>query len=256
MRPHYYKRLFFISALITLGLFAVVITSGQGSQPFNVPNAQQKTFKMPDILSQNNITLPSAPQASTNSTVASTSDFVRVVDDVEILSMRVPKAWDDISWGHWERNNIHVGIYLVAAPDLGAYYDNTGPGVFYGVSDVLIDKIPVSNPALEVNPAVLRLLATEFVTHRGRCNNNSRYDFVSNYQVGKMDYYFNCDQQPITQLIVGTMPAHQQQIHLLRISLANSTDVLIAEEILNSYQVLIPSLDDPHHEDSPHNHSH
>jgi hypothetical protein len=228
--------------------------NGQGDPPIPRP------FVVPPANSAEAFPFPQALVDRFDVSSASLSgpiDYVntsRVTDDIESISMRVPRSWRDVESGLWVVDGQTVGRYITAAPDLHEFTDGSGSGVFFGVSRSLVGNQAVSNPALMVNPAVSQLLLREQNQKRGRCQNNGRFAYADNYYQGEYDLYMDCSTGQTGQIILATTPAHQSYISLVRITVNSEADLIAANQILNTFQVLNPSLEDEHHEDDGHEH--
>jgi hypothetical protein len=177
------------------------------------------------------------------------TNYRRVTDDIESISMRVPTEWDDIETGPWMRNGRQIGIFIAAAPDLDKFYNSDlEPGVFFGVSRDLAGKNRVTNPALVLNPAVGQVLGTERANRQNRCRHGGRFGYQNDFFRGEYDSFLDCKRAGQGELVIVTMPAHQEFVTVLRIGVVTQADLDAAAHILDTYQVLNPSLDDEHHD--------
>jgi hypothetical protein len=195
-------------------------------------------------------TLPFAEDVSSEFSGASLSvysNYVRVADYTESISMRIPSEWRDVESGEWILQGKDVGLFIAASPDLDAFYNSEGvPGVFFGASRDLAGSVRVSNPALMINPAIPQLLSNQRGNNLKKCLDKGRFDYKNEFYRGQYDLYVDCDQHGQRKLVVVTMPAHQEFITYLRISGFNQGDLDAAAHILDTYQVLNPSLKDEH----------
>jgi hypothetical protein len=220
-------------------------------RPFLVPPASSlKPFAFPQAL-MDRLDVASVARLSSGFDYVNTS---RVMDDIESISMRVPRSWRDVESGPWVVDDQTVGRYIAAAPDLYQYSVGSGPGVFFGVSTSLAGNQKVSNPALMVNPAISQLLLHEQNQKQGQCQSNGRFAYSDNHYQGDYDLYLDCINGQTGQIVLATMPAHQNYISLVRITINSEADLIAANTILNTFQVLNPSLEDEHHEDDDHSH--
>jgi hypothetical protein len=177
------------------------------------------------------------------------SNYMSVTDDVESMTMQVPSEWHDVETGRWIVKGQDVGIFIAAAPDLDRFYESSSePGVFFGASRDLAGSKRVANPALMLNPAILNLLSDEHGNHQGRCRDGGRFAYENDFYRGQYDVYLNCVQAGQGELVVVTMPAHQEFITYLRITIINQSDLAAAAHILDTYQVTNPRLQDDHHD--------
>lgn len=252
-----------VASLVAFGSVFAALGIGSNSNA----SAQQSPALVLGEGAQSNIGLDTAPASrialptslrnalaadSTNQQDAY-SEYMRVSDDNEFITMRIPAAWDDVESGLWSPNgNQELGVYLVAAPDLEAFTSSQGPGVFFAVSRELAVGQKVSNPAKEINPAILNLLSFEG-SKRASCNQEGRYGYDDKFYKGLYDVYLNCGAD--NDIILATMPAHQEFITLVHVAVETEADMNAASEIFASYQVLNPGLVDHHHDDG-HAHEH
>ena len=175
------------------------------------------------------------------------TNYIRVTDDTESMSMRVPSEWDDVETGPWIVQGKEVGIFIAAAPNLDRFYgDGAEPGVFFGASRDLAGNTRVTNPAHTLNPAILRLLSRERGNNWGRCRDSGRFAYENDFYRGQYDLYLDCVRTGHGELVIVTMPAHQEFITYLRITVANQGDLDAATHILDTYQVLNTHLEDDH----------
>jgi hypothetical protein len=198
-----------------------------------------------DRLGASNLT----PQNATGSTAY--TNYVRVTDDIEAMSLQVPIEWNDIQTGTWTVRGRDVGLFIKASADLNHFASSDEPGVFFGVSRELADAPAVSNPALTLNPAILRLLSDQKANRQGRCRDSGRFAYQDNFFRGDYDLYLDCTEGGVGEIVLVTMPAHQSYLTFLRINLRSADDLYAATHILESYQVLNGSLADEH-EDHAH----
>src|ERR1044071_1000944 len=66
------------------------------------------------------------------------SDYTRITDMEDRISVQVPVEWADIDTGPWTYKVRSSGIFLAASTDLSKFYaDGSAPGVLIGVSSRL-----------------------------------------------------------------------------------------------------------------------
>lgn len=100
-------------------------------------------------------TLPPSPTTSTTTVEASSGteaivdaalpyvmargeqyDYSGVQDDLGILSVSLPAAWNDVDGSMWIEDDRRIGSSIVAANSIDTFYsDFSAPGIFIGVSD-------------------------------------------------------------------------------------------------------------------------
>jgi hypothetical protein len=243
-----YKRFFVPFALmvgiILVGLSAVTFTpiSAQiSSQGFATPIPNQPRpshFQFPQVL------VDQLALSSFN-TQPSSVHYVSLTDDVDALSMETPSDWSDIETGPWIVQGQTVGIFIAAAPDLGAFYASRAePGVFFGASRDLVGSTRVMSPAEVTNPVIGKVLLDEEGSRQGRCQDGGRFSYRDNFYLGDYDVSLNCASGSRGEITLVTMPPDQQYMMLLRIHITNQADMAAAAHILDTYQVINPSLKD------------
>ncbi len=66
-------------------------------------------------------------------------DYSGVQDDLGILSVSLPAAWNDVDGSMWIEDDRRIGSSIVAANSIDTFYsDFSAPGIFIGVSDGMI----------------------------------------------------------------------------------------------------------------------
>ena len=199
-------------------------------------------FSLPQVLQDHLAGAEPSPQILS-------ADYVRVTDDLETISMQVPSHWREIETGPWLIRGNRQGIFIAASPNLERYYASANePGVFFGVSRDLAGTQKVSNPKYGLNPAILKLLSDEKGKRQGRCRDAGRFPYRDSFYGGRYDLYLDCVDGKEREMVVVSMPAHQEFIALVQITIASDADLEAAMRILDTYQVLNSSLEDDHHE--------
>ena len=239
-----HKRLWISIALfIVLGLIgfnAAASAISAQSQPAATPAPGRPVaprFPLPQALVADVAALNPAPTAYTN--------YVRLTDDSDFLSIEIPAEWSDVETDRWVVRGQDIGIYIAAAPDLSQFYDShSQPGVFFGASIVLVGNQRVANGALTTHPALRQLLSDEKASRRGQCQDGGRFSYQDNFYLGNYDLYLKCQSGSPSQIVLVSMPPSQQYLTLLRIHITSEADLDAASHIFESYQVLNSSLED------------
>ncbi|MGH2358417.1 MAG: S1C family serine protease [Candidatus Limnocylindria bacterium] len=154
------------------------------------------------------------------------TDFEEVSDDTGAISVVVPVEWSDRSGTAWVYNEAEVGVTVVAAPDIDAWYAGWDqPGVFFGAS-----------ASLSASYDVTMLLDENMFT--GECEYTGRYPYEDPYYTGMFDEYLNCGGLGTTFYVIAAEPADGSFLMLLQVSLVGAADDEALTNVLNTFQVV------------------
>jgi len=216
--------LILITSLL-LGVTTIAVASAPASRD---DLASGRSLFPPDVLGAAN-TLASAPPYAR---------YVRITDESESVRLEVPVEWNDIETGHWMVDGQRVGIFVAASASLYDFYATRAEsGVFVGVSQALVSTY---------NEAAMR--AREQRGFARACQFKGRFDFRNPFYLGHYDQYLPCAQSNRQLFITTLMPQHRAYLALIRITLANQSDLEAAARVLRTFQVLgNPEVDEHHH---------
>jgi len=184
------------------------------------------------------------------SKLADSTRYKKVTDMHDLLSLQAPLDWKETESGPWVVQGKEVGVYIAASPDLNAFYNSdTTPGVFFAASRDLAGTQRVANPALDLNPAILRMLNSEKGLRLKKCRDGGRFDYQDPFYKGQYDLFQSCGDGSSRVQALVSMPADQEVLLYLVIKTVSSADDEAAGQIIKTYQVLNNSLADDHHDD-------
>ncbi|MBW7882020.1 MAG: trypsin-like peptidase domain-containing protein [Caldilineaceae bacterium] len=173
------------------------------------------------------------PPAATESTdvtepeVVAGPAYMRIVDDSETISVRVPESWIDIVSEDWDLGDGPIGVALTATPDLDGFNDTwETPGVFIGVSE---DVAAVFTPEGVLD-------AFDF---SDTCTYDERIDYGTQNLSGAYDIWTDCDdvQGEAFVVLAATPAAQESPMILVYVNIIAEEDVDAFSEILASLAV-------------------
>jgi hypothetical protein len=159
----------------------------------------------------------------------------RLTDADGALTLRVPAGWSDTESARWTYGGRDVGVYVAAAPNLGAFYRMEGPGVFVGASEPLAQSHGVAG-----------LLAAEQALHAGRCRHDGPIPYADAFYQGSHDAFTACVGGH-DRLVTAALGQGGRHVVLVRAVVASEADRAAAARVFASVQVR--GQLDGHHDD-------
>ena len=153
-------------------------------------------------------------------------EYTEVTDEDEILVMQIPTTWTDVSGGGWYIDDELVGNTIIAAPDLDDFYNTWDtPGVFFGASAVLLDRM---DPGDLLDP-------TGF---SDECTYDDRYDYEDAIYTGAYDVWLNCGGSDTGFVELEAYPASEDFVVLVQIQVVSDADLEALDTILATFDVV------------------
>jgi hypothetical protein len=163
--------------------------------------------------------VPATPTVSDNG-------FVTIENEDETMTLQVPADWRDINQGPWMYHGVHVGYFLTASTNLADFQaGRPAPGVFMGVFSGHGKR------------SVASLLDTEKLDVGKRCALTARKAYRDKFYIGNIDDYAQCGGSKQRSL-VSVVQSGDGSTVLLRVNVASDADMVAANQIFSSFQVL------------------
>ena len=179
------------------------------------------------------------------------TDYMRITDALELISLRVPTEWQDIESGPWIVEGLEEGIFVAASANLDNFYaDGAEPGVFFSAATAQPADFTGGRRAGTPHPIMAQLLQTQRQNNLNGCDPDGSYTYEDFFYEGLYDLYINCTNGQ-DEMMLSAMPAFEGHVTYLEITLTDEYDMEAASNILDSFQVLHSSLEDDHHEHEP-----
>jgi hypothetical protein len=153
------------------------------------------------------------------------------------LTVQAPASWSDAETGRWIHEGRDVGVYVAAAPDLGAFYRMAGPGAFVGVSRALAQSKGVDG-----------LLAAERTLLAGRCRHADRFAYADRFYAGAYEAYLACPSGH-NRLVAAALGQGGDHVVVIRAGVASAGDLAAVRRVLATFQVRGQLEGDHHHDD-------
>jgi hypothetical protein len=164
-------------------------------------------------------------------------DFGTISDDSQALSTEVPRDWQETETGPWMIDGNDHGVFLSASSDLHEMGAGRASGVFIGAFH--------SHPDSGSVAGILEWEKQQFSAH---CKQNRRIDYQTAFHAGQIDHFFACGGGP-TNVLIGVVSSGDGRYFLIiRLHIHDQRDLVAAERVLNSIQVLGEPGHDDHHE--------
>jgi serine protease Do len=153
------------------------------------------------------------------------TDYVWITDDDDIIEVRVPVEWTDVSGGSWSRSGQVVGSQVQASTNLGEWHSGwSTPGVFVGAS-----------ATLGLTPKQM-LDENRFDTS---CNTVSRHDYDDGVYRGIFDLYDQCGGVGTRFLTIAAQePGDWSFLVYVQLVIVTDADLAAADEVINSFMVI------------------
>jgi serine protease Do len=159
---------------------------------------------------------------------ASYSDYVRVTDDSEALTMAIPAEWSQISGEPWTIDGQVIGGAISAASDLDAFYETWAePGVFFGASRVLAQTMNEKD-----------MLDQNLNDFSGDCSYEGRNTYKDEVYTGMYDHFTNCGGAGSTFIVLSAVPENRGFLILLQVQVVSQADLEALDNLLSSFEVV------------------
>lgn len=162
----------------------------------------------------------------------SSGGYMLVSDDYAAIEVEVPAAWSQIDGSDWMDDGETVGSAITAAADLDGYRNTWyEPGVFFGVSDDIVDRYG----------GYIQLLDYRRAYWSDMCELDGRYPYEDNLYEGRYDLYKHCGGAGVASFIVlSARPINDPLAFniLVEIQPGDEDETEIVNRILDSFRVI------------------
>jgi len=180
-----------------------------------------------DVLLQSFYIDPAASGENSETTTGSDENaYTLITDDTEMLSVRVPAEWTDISSGDWVLDDKTIGVSLKAAIDLEEYDNSwTAPGLFFGVSEDF-----AGTDTKEV---------LDNMDYSENCESSERFEYDDSVFVGHYDLWEGCggSDESLWVVLAAQPKESADYLVLLNVLLPQKADITALDEIFKSFNV-------------------
>lgn len=163
-------------------------------------------------------------------TTPSTTEYMSVWDDDDLITMDVPTSWSQVDGSPWiDDNGNYVGAMIVAGPDAQAFLNTLDvPGVFYVASRVLADEYASPSDLLDDR------------AFWSSCRNKGgRNEYNDGLYAGVWEEHMGCGKDGKT--IVYTIAAEPEEKDLMiwiGIQVRSEAEFAIAQQIADTFYVV------------------
>jgi serine protease Do len=181
--------------------------------------ALEETFSF--ALEEENIPVDSGAAA------ASYEEYSTFSDDTNSLSVEIPVAWSDTSFGTWLDGDQEVegGIALSAAPSLSEFSESwTTPGMFLGASRPLAQQIGATE-LLDAN------------SFNDSCTYGGREEYSDALYKGLYDIWKECGGTDTVFLVVAFAPEDNAFLGMVQVQVVTEADLEALDRILDTFVV-------------------
>ncbi|MCG8347202.1 MAG: trypsin-like peptidase domain-containing protein [Chloroflexales bacterium] len=158
---------------------------------------------------------------------ASYEEYYTFSDDTNSLSVEIPSAWSDTSFGTWLDSDQEVegGIALSAAPSLSGFLESwTTPGMFLGASRPLAQQIGAAE-LLDNN------------NFSDSCTYDGRQEYSDSLYTGLYDVWKDCGGTETVFLVVAFAPQDNSFLGLVEVQVVTDADLEALDHILDTFVV-------------------
>jgi serine protease Do len=153
-------------------------------------------------------------------------EYAEVYDDDGVLVMQIPTTWTDINGSGWNIDDEFVGNAIIAAPNLNGFYSTWDtPGVFFGASEVLLDRM---DPGDLLNPTAFS----------NECTFDDQYDYEDAVYTGAYNLWLNCGGTDTAFVELEAYPADESFVVLVQIQIVTDADLDALDTILATFDVM------------------
>ncbi|MCB0075854.1 MAG: serine protease [Anaerolineales bacterium] len=192
----------------TMGDYCDILRTNRNNLAFNLEVYDERTGEtFFTRLGQGVVSLPDPTPAPT-SQPPSNREFITLIDQLNVLKVKVPADWTDVDISPWRRDddNRIVGAAINASSNLAAMRETRGvPGLFFAASSQL---------ASLYTPA--ELLDEQRGGQMGEyCRYMDREPYDDGYYEGFIDYYTDCNNSAIDAYVISALSDEPSAIILL-----------------------------------------
>lgn len=154
--------------------------------------------------------------------------YSEVIDASGTLKVELPDAWMDREEGDWIIEEEVVGVRMVAAPDLAAFYENWGiPGIAFSASQSLITEVSVSD-------------LLDAINYSETCTYGERSDYDDSYYTGFYDTWTACGEANSAAIIIAATPENGDHVARVEVYLSGDADFDALDRIRDTFLVSFP----------------
>lgn len=170
----------------------------------------------------------------------------------EFMALAVPAHWRETNSGTWRQTGSADGAFVEAAPNLAAFRAGTGPGVFFGMTPAVNPPAPgvLEQPVAAARAQSAQALAAD-AERSAACQQEEPRPYSDPFYTGVYTVATGCAPDPALQHVtLSATPLLRDYSVTLRAITATAEDRAALAQILQSFQVLNPTLRDIHDEEA------
>jgi serine protease Do len=152
--------------------------------------------------------------------------YVSIEDDLQAITMQVPRAWNDIDGSPYKDSDGNaIAAALVASSDVNAFRSYGAPGVYFMAMPL--------EPGQFDAPGLL----DEF-DQRAACTYEGRHDYSDQLYTGSYDEYSDCGDSGSGFVVIVAAPESQDFFTMVMVNVMSPADLDAIERILDSFEVI------------------
>lgn len=155
------------------------------------------------------------------------TEYVEITDDTGSLYVDVPASWTDQSSGTWLLEDEEIGVQVMAAPDLNAYFETwDSPGIFFGAST-----------SLAASWTVDELL--DYYSFPDSCVDGGREPYDDGLYNGSWEIWDSCGGTDTSFVNIVAQPSDGSFMMLVQVQVVTDADLDALDQALATFIALM-----------------